>query len=159
MQNIHPMRLEHPHELLRDYPVVISLAVQWGDQDTLGHVNNTVYLKWCETARVVYLEQIAMWQMIRAEGKGPIIAALSCNYAHPVTFPDTLQIGARVGKIGNSSFRMDHHIVSLKENRIVADSSTVIVFLEYKDSRPLRVPDDIRETIAQLEGRPLSQLA
>lgn len=152
------MRLEHPHELLRDYPIVISLAVEWGDQDTLGHVNNTVFLKWCETARVVYLEQIAMWQMIRAEGKGPILAALSCNYLYPVTFPDTVQIGARVSKIGKSSFRMAHHVVSLKENRIVADSDTVLVFLEYKDSRPLRVPDDIRETIAQLEGRPLSQL-
>jgi acyl-CoA thioester hydrolase len=124
----------------------------------LAHVNNTIYLDWCETARVVYLEQIEMWPMIRAEGKGPIIAALSCNYLRPVTFPDTVQIGARVGKIGNSSFRMEHCVVSLKENRIVADSSTVIVFLEYKDSRPLRVPDDIRETIAQLEGRPLSQL-
>lgn len=152
------MRLEHPHELLRDYPVVVSLAVEWGDQDTLGHVNNTVYLKWCETARVVYLEQIEMWQMIRAEGKGPIIAALNCNYLYPVTFPDTVQIGARVSKIGNSSFRMVHHVVSLKENRIVADSDTVIVFVEYKDSRSLRVPDSIREAVAQLEGRPLSEL-
>jgi acyl-CoA thioester hydrolase len=159
MQNIHPMRLEHPHELLRDYPVVISLAVEWGDQDTLGHVNNTVYLKWCETARVVYLEQIEMWPMIRAEGKGPIIAALSCNYAHPVTFPDTLQIGARVSKIGNSSFRMEHVVVSLKQNEVVADSSSVLVFVEYERSKSWPVPQNIREAIAQLEGRPLAQLA
>jgi acyl-CoA thioester hydrolase len=159
MQQIYPMRLEHPHELLRDYPVVISLNVEWGDQDGFGHVNNTVYLKWCETARVVYLEQVEMWQMIRAEGKGPILAALNCNYIRPVTFPDTVQIGARVSKIGNSSFRMEHHIVSLKDNLIVADSDTVLVFLEYKDSRPLPVPDSIREAIAQLEGRPLSELA
>jgi len=152
------MRLEHPHELLRDYPVVISLAVEWGDQDGFAHVNNTVYLKWCETARVVYLEQVGMWQMIRAAGKGPILAAMSCNYLHPVTFPDTVQIGARVSKIGNSSFRMEHHVVSLKENRIVADSDTVLVFLKYQGSRPLPVPDSIREAMAQLEGRPLSQL-
>jgi acyl-CoA thioester hydrolase len=158
MQPIHPMRLEHPHELLRDYPVVISLAVEWGDQDTLGHVNNTVFLKWCETARVVYLEQIAMWQMIRAEGKGPILAALSCNYLYPVTFPDTVQIGARVGKIGKSSFRMAHHVVSLKENRIVADSDTVLVFVEYKLNKSLPVPQNIRDAIERLEGRPLSEL-
>jgi len=158
MQPIHPMRLEHPHELLRDYPVVISLAVEWGDQDGFAHVNNTVYLKWCETARVVYLEQVEMWQMIGAVGKGPILAALSCNYLHPVTFPDTVQIGARISKIGNSSFRMEHAVVSLQQNAVVADSSTVLVFLEYKDSRPLRVPDSIREAIAQLEGRPLLQL-
>jgi acyl-CoA thioester hydrolase len=158
MPPIHPMRPEHPHELLRDYPVVISLAVEWGDQDIFAHVNNTIYLKWCETARVVYLEQVEMWQMIDAVGKGPILAALSCNYLHPVTFPDTVQIGARVNKIGNSSFRMEHAVVSLQQNEVVADSSTVLVFLEYKDSRPLPVPDSIREAIAKLEGRPWSQL-
>jgi acyl-CoA thioester hydrolase len=158
MQPIHPMRLERPHELLRDYPVVISLAVEWGDQDSFAHVNNTIYLKWCETARVVYLEQIEMWEMIKAEGVGPILAALSCNYLHPVTFPDTVQVGARVSRIGNSSFRMEHAVVSLQQNAVVADSNTVLVFLEYKDSRPLRVPDSLREAMAQLEGRPWSQL-
>lgn len=158
MPPIHPMRLEHPHELLRDYPVVISLVVEWGDQDGFAHVNNTVYLKWCETARVVYLEQVEMWQMISAVGKGPILAALSCNYLHPVTFPDTVQIGARVSKIGKSSFRMEHAVVSLKQNELVADSSTVLVFLEYQDNRPLPVPDSIREAMAKLEGLPLSLL-
>ena len=152
------MRLEHPHELLRDYPVVVSLAVEWGDQDSFAHVNNTIYLKWCETARVVYLEQIEMWEMIKAEGVGPILAALSCNYLHPVTFPDTVQVGARVSRIGNSSCRMEHAVVSLQQNALVADSSSVLVFLEYKDSRPLRVPDSLREAMAQLEGRPWSQL-
>jgi acyl-CoA thioester hydrolase len=153
------MRLEQPHELLRDYPVVVSLAVEWGDQDSFGHVNNTVYLKWCETARVVYLEQIAMWQMIEAEGVGPILAAIGCNYRRPVTFPDTVQIGARVSKIGNSSFHMLHHIVSLKENLIVADSDSVLVFVEYKRNQSLPVPDNMRQAIAQLEGRKFSELS
>ena len=153
------MRLEQPHELLRDYPVVVSLAVEWGDQDSFGHVNNTVYLKWCETARVVYLEQIAMWQMIEAEGVGPILAAIGCNYRRPVTFPDTVQIGARVSKIGNSSFHMVHHIVSLKENLIVADSDSVLVFVEYKRNQSLPVPHNMREAIAQLEGRNRSELS
>ena len=53
---------------------------------------------------------------------------------------------------------MEHAVVSLQQNAVVSDSSTVLVFLEYKDSRPLRVPDSIREAIAQLEGRPLLQL-
>ena len=71
---------ERPHEALREYPVVISLAVEWGDQDSFAHVNNTVYLKWCETARVVYLGQIGMWQMIKEEGMGPLLASVSCDY-------------------------------------------------------------------------------
>ena len=151
------MRVDHPHELLREFPVVISLAVEWGDQDSFAHVNNTVYLKWCETARVVYLEQIEMWQLIKTEGVGPILAALSCNYRHVVTFPDTVQVGARVTKMGNSSFHMVHEVVSLAQNRVVADSDTVVVFVEYQRNRPLRVLTSLREAIDKLEGRPLTQ--
>jgi acyl-CoA thioester hydrolase len=151
------MRADHPHELLRDFPVVISLAVEWGDQDSFCHVNNTIYLKWCETARVVYLEQIEMWQLIKTQGMGPILAALSCNYRHVVTFPDTVQVGARVTKIGNSSFRMAHEVVSLAQNRVVADSDTVLVFVEYQRNRSLPVPAGLREAMEKLEGQPFTQ--
>ena len=151
------MRVGSPHELLGEFPIVISLAVEWGDQDSFGHVNNTVYLKWCETARVVYLEQIEMWQLIKTEGVGPLLAAVSCDYRHPVTFPDTVQVGARVTKIGNSSFGMTHKVVSLAQNRVVAESDTVLVFVEYKHNRSLKVPDGLRKAMEQLEGRPLAE--
>lgn len=151
------MRVEHPHELLREFPVVISLAVEWGDQDCFAHVNNTVYLKWCETARVVYLEQIEMWQLIKTQGVGPILAAVSCNYRHVVTFPDTLQVGARVTKMGNSSFHMEHAVVSLAQNKVVADADTVVVFVEYERNRSLPVPASLRQAMQKLEGRPLTQ--
>lgn len=154
---MHSMRVGHPHELLREFPVVVSLAVEWGDQDSFAHVNNTVYLKWCETARVVYLEQTGMWQLIKAQGVGPILAALSCNYRHVVTFPDTVQVGARVTKMGKSSFHMAHAVVSLAQNRVVADSDTVLVFVEYQRNRSLPVPGSLREAMEQLEGRPLNQ--
>jgi acyl-CoA thioester hydrolase len=150
------MRVDHPHELLREFPVVISLAVEWGDQDCFAHVNNTVYLKWCETARVVYLEQIEMWQLIKTEGVGPILAALSCNYRHVVTFPDTVQVGARVTKMGNSSFHMEHAVVSLAQNRVVADADTVVVFVEYERNRSLPVPANLREAMEKLQGQPLT---
>jgi acyl-CoA thioester hydrolase len=151
------MRVSHPNELLREFPVVVSLAVEWGDQDSFAHVNNTIYLKWCETARVVYLEQIGMWQLVKAEGVGPILAAMTCDYRHPVTFPDTVQVGARVTKIGNSSFRMTHKVVSLAQNSVVAESDTVLVFVEYKHYRSLPVPDGLRQAMEQLEGRPLAE--
>jgi acyl-CoA thioester hydrolase len=153
------MRADQPHDLLREFPVVVSLAVEWGDQDSFGHVNNTVYLTWCETARVVYLEQIEMWELIKTEGVGPILAALGCNYRHPVTFPDTVQVGARVTKIGNSSFHMTHAVVSLAQNAVVADSDTVLVFVEYKHNQPLPVPHRLREAMERLEGRSLTELA
>lgn len=156
MRHENSVLAKHPHELLRDYPVVVSLAVEWGDQDILQHVNNTVFLKWCETARVVYLEKAGMWQFIKAEGKGPIIAAISCDYRLPVTFPDTVQVGARVTRIGRSSFRMEHAVVSLAQNALVAESHSTLVFVEYAASKTLPVPQSVREAMENIEGRPLS---
>jgi acyl-CoA thioester hydrolase len=150
------MIVEHPHEALRGFPVAISLSVEWGDQDSFAHVNNTVYLKWCETARVVYLGQIGMWQMIKNDGVGPILASISCDYRQPVVFPDTVQVGARVSKIGKSSFRMEHAIVSLAQSAVVAESHTTLVFIEYKRGKSLPLPKDIRLAMERLEGRPLS---
>ncbi len=143
-------------EILRGYPVVVPLSVEWGDQDAFAHVNNTVYLKWCETARVVYLEKIGMWQMIKAEGIGPILASIACDYRQPVMFPDTVQVGARVTRIGRSSFRMEHVIVSDALDAVVAESHSTIVFIEYSKGKSLPLPQHIRGAMEKLEGRPLS---
>ncbi|MFB3779112.1 MAG: acyl-CoA thioesterase [Bryobacteraceae bacterium] len=150
------MIVEHPHEALRQFPVVVSLSVEWGDQDSFAHVNNTVYLKWCETARVVYLERVGMWPMIKNDGMGPILASISCDYRQPVVFPDTVQVGARVSKIGRSSFRMEHAVVSVAQNVVVAESHSTLVFIEYKHGKSLPLPKDIRLAMERLEGRPLS---
>ncbi len=148
--------VKRPHEALRGFPVVIALSVEWGDQDAFGHVNNTVYLKWCETARVVYLERIGMWPMIKNEGVGPILASISCDYRQPVTFPDSVQVGARVSKIGKSSFRMEHAIVSVVQDALVAEAHSTLVFIEYAGLKSLPLPGDLRQTMEQLEGRALS---
>ena len=144
--------MAHPHEALRGFPVVIALVVEWGDQDSFEHVNNTVYLKWCETARVVYLEKIGMWKMIKEDGMGPILASISCDYRQPVTFPDTVQVGARVAKIGRSSFRMEHAVVSVAQNAVVAESHTTLVFIEYAHGKSLPLPPNLRQAMEQLEG-------
>jgi acyl-CoA thioester hydrolase len=147
--------VEHPHEALREFPVVISLSVEWGDQDSFAHVNNTVYLKWCETARVVYLGKTGMWDMIKNDGVGPILASIRCDYRQPVTFPDTVQVGARVSKIGKSSFRMEHLIVSVAQNAVVAESDSTLVFIEYERGKSLPLPPHLRQAMEQLEGRAL----
>ena len=153
---MHSPAVEHPHEALSGYPIVVAITVEWGDQDAFGHVNNTVYLKWCETARVVYLDRIGMWGMIKSEGRGPILASVACDYRQPVLFPDTVHVGARIARIGKSSFRMEHCVVSVAQNVVVAESHTTLVFIEYDRGRSLPLPQTLREAMERLEGRPLN---
>jgi len=145
-----------PKGLLRQFPVVVSLEVEWGDQDSFGHVNNTVYLKWCETARVVYLDKVGMWPLIQAEGRGPVLASVACDYRSPVVFPDTVRVGARVSKIGRSSFRMEHAVVSVAQGAVVAESHTTLVFIEYAKGKPLPLPPELKAAMERLEGRSLT---
>lgn len=140
------------HESLKEFPVIVALVVEWGDQDAFGHVNNVVFLRWCETARVVYLDRIGMWPMIEAEGKGPIVAAIACNFRRSVTFPDTVHVGARVTRIGNRSFRMEHCVVSEVANAVVADADSTLVFYNHRQQHSLPVPDELRRAIEELEG-------
>jgi acyl-CoA thioester hydrolase len=133
------------------YPVVIELPVQWGDEDAFGHVNNTVYLRWCESARVIYLQRVGLWQSERKDAVGPILANISCDFKRAVTFPDTVRIGARVVRIGNSSLQMDHVIVSEAAGAVAATAESTIVAFDYHRKETTRLPDEIRDAIARLE--------
>lgn len=138
-------------ELLQGYPIRISVPVLWGDQDAFGHVNNIVYLRWAESARVEYMKCIGLWRTEEADRLGPILASITCNYRRPLIYPDTVHIGARVSRVGNTSFVMEHRIVSAAENTVAADLDSTLVVLDYKASKTVRVPDAMREAIRKLE--------
>jgi acyl-CoA thioester hydrolase len=140
------------HESLADFHLVISVPVQWGDQDSFNHVNNTVYLRWCESARIEYLRRIGLWQ-VSEEGLGPILANISCDFRRPLTYPDTVHVGVAVTKIGNSSFRMDHVVVSENLKLVAAELRSTIVVVDYKRGKSVPLPETVRAAIEKIEGR------
>jgi acyl-CoA thioester hydrolase len=144
--------------LLSDYPVVVTLPLQWGDQDAFGHVNNTLPIRWFETARVAYLEQSGMSQMMQTGGIGPILASVTCNYRRQLHYPDRISIGARIAKIGRSSMIMEHAVYSEKLGAIAADGTSTVVIFDYEANRTTRIPADIRKAFEELEGRPIEDV-
>ena len=141
-------------QLLVGFPVYITLTVQWGDQDAFGHVNNTVYLRWFESARIAYSDRAGLEQLDATQRVAPILAALSCNYRRQIQFPDTVHIGARITRIGRSSMTMEHRVVSEKLRAIAAEGDSVVVTYDYVEKKTIRVPDELREAIAHIEGHP-----
>ena len=145
----------HKPDSLAAYPVIITLPVQWGEQDAFGHVNNAVPLRWFESARIAYIEQSGLSGMMGDDDCGPIVASITCNYRRQIKYPDTLHIGAKISRIGRSSFAMEHAVYSSANNAIAVDGETVVVVFNYATQRPVRVPDAIREAMVRIEGRPL----
>jgi acyl-CoA thioester hydrolase len=142
-------------KLLGDYPAVITLPIQWGDQDAFGHVNNTVYFRWFESARIEYLKRIDLSEPSKTSTIGPILAAISCNFRMQTVFPDSVSIGARITRLGRSSFAMQHAAVSHGRQAIVADGDSTIVVFEYATNKSTPIPDEIRQAIETIEGRTL----
>ena len=141
------------HPLMAGFPVVTAIPLLWGDEDAFGHVNNVTYLRWCESLRVEYLIRIDLFPSLPPAGVGPILASIKCDYKWPLVFPDTVEVGARVTRIGNTSFKMDHRIVSRNLGRVAAEAESVIVVLDYALGHPVPVPEETRQRIAEIEGR------
>lgn len=145
---------KHP-EALAAYPVVKTIPIQWGDQDAFGHVNNTVPIRWFESARIEYLEQSGLGHLMDASGLGPILAAINCNYRRQLHYPDTVHIGARVARIGRTSMVMEHAVYSERLGEIAADGSSTIVMFDYAVNKPKRMPENLRAAVERVEGRTL----
>jgi len=145
---------EVPAELA-GYPVVIDWPVQWGDQDAFGHVNNTVYFRWFETARIAYLDRLGMAERGSGETLGPILAAIDCNYRRQIKYPDQVAIGTRVVRVGRSSMLLEQIIWSQAQQAVAADGQSTVVAFDYALNKPRPVPDKIRAEIAAIEGKPV----
>jgi acyl-CoA thioester hydrolase len=141
---------------LAAHPVIFAVPVQWGDQDAFGHVNNVVYFRWFESARVEYLNRAGLSSLMAGSGTGPILASIQCDYRRQLNYPDTLHVSASITSIGRTSMRMSHLAYSVSQQAVVAEGNSVIVCFDYASQRPTPVPADVRGKIEQLEGRPLT---
>ena len=139
--------------LLDSFPVVIELPIQWGDQDAFGHVNNTVPIRWFESARIAYMGRVGLSDLFAQRKVGPILASITANYRSQVHFPDSVLVGARVTRIGRSSLTMDHVAVSLGHQKVAVEGTSTLVVFDYVAGRAEPVPESIRLAIEALEGR------
>src|SRR5215210_2137077 len=108
-------------ELLETYPVVIEIPVAWGEMDSLLHVNNIVYFRYFESARMDYFVRLGLWDYMRETGVGPILASTQCRFRAPLTYPDTVSVGARVPEVGDDRFLMEYVVVSRGQRRVAAE--------------------------------------
>ncbi|WP_104490410.1 acyl-CoA thioesterase [Acinetobacter indicus] len=133
---------------LADYPVIHQQVVAWGDMDALGHVNNVMYYRYIESARIHYMDQIRMMQ----QSFSTVVASNQCKYMRPVFYPDTLKIGVRVEEIRNSAFRMHYLLWSEQQQAVVASAEAIMVCVNSESMQKMPLPESIRQRILTLEN-------
>jgi len=131
-----------PHRILVH---TSRIAVRWGDMDALGHVNNTVYFRYAEQARIEWLESLGFIDMVNVDG-GPVIINASCTFLKPVVYPATVVVDILIGEPGQSS------MPTFFEMRCVGDDTTLyaegavkVVWWNPRTGKSQPLPDFIRQ--------------
>ncbi|HZS07570.1 MAG TPA: thioesterase family protein [Blastocatellia bacterium] len=139
-------------ELLKDYPVVVTIPVAWGEMDAMRHVNNVVYFRWFESARIAYFDKVGMWEFGETAGIGPILHSINCRYRIPLAYPDTVSVGARVTKVEEDRFVVQCRLVSHRHQKVAAESEGTMVSFNYREQKKALLPEELKQRIRELEN-------
>jgi acyl-CoA thioester hydrolase len=138
--------------LLAGFPVVVELPVAWGEMDAYRHVNNVVYFRYLENARLEYFRRLDWFEYERQTGVGPILAATQARFRKPLTYPDTIWVTARVVDIEDDRFHLEHRVISKRLVAVAAEGKGTVVTYHHGEHRKVAVPEELRRRIAALEA-------
>ena len=117
------------------------LPIRWGDMDAMGHVNNTVYFRFMEQARISWFDALVP-QAEAWKSTGIVIANASCNFKRPLNYPGTVEVNVYIGPPGGSSVATYYELVMNGE--LYADGAAMVVFIDMEKQKPVRIPEKIR---------------
>lgn len=133
-----------------DFKAFRRFATRWADNDAYGHVNNTIFYQWFDSAVNAWLVEHDMLDI----GRGDTIALVvetHCRYFAPLAFPQDVEIGLAVAKLGRSSIRYRIGVFGAGDDYIAAQGEFVHVVVDRQSRRPVEIPDAWRaklETIS-----------
>jgi acyl-CoA thioester hydrolase len=138
--------------LLAGFPVVVELPVAWGDMDSYRHVNNVVYFRYLENARLEYFRRLDWFEYERQTRVGPILAATQARFRKPLTYPDTIWVTARVVSIESDRFHLEHRVVSRRLGAVAAEGKGTVVTFDHGAGHKVALPEELRRRIEALEA-------
>jgi acyl-CoA thioester hydrolase len=130
------------------YRAFRSIATRWMDNDAYGHVNNVVYYSWFDTAVNAYLIERGVLDIHQGETIGLVIETM-CNYFAPLAFPETVEVGIRVAKLGSSSVRYEVGIFGASD-MTAAKGHFVHVYVDKNTRRPVPLPAPLKTVLETL---------
>jgi len=119
------------------FKVFRRIDTRWMDNDVYGHVNNVVYYSWFDTAVNAHLIEQGALDIHHGETIG-LVVETQCHYFAPLAFPQTIEAGIRVAKMGSSSVRYDIALFAQGEDLCAARGHFVHVYVDHENRRPVK---------------------
>jgi acyl-CoA thioester hydrolase len=149
-----------PRDLAGPFRHRVEIVVRFADTDAMGHVNNAVYLTYCEIARIQYWTDLTGEPVaLGTEGaESLILAEARITYRAPAFHGEVVTVETRAARIGRSSFTLEHRLLACikgEETRLVAVSESILVRYDYASARPVELSPGHVVAIETFEGRAL----
>lgn len=146
-----------PTELRTDLAIpaesTIDIPIAWGEMDALGHVNNAVYFRYIEIARIDFLRTAGCHALRDETGVGFILQSVEMRFRRPLVFPDTIRVESKLLSVEQDRFTLAHGIVSRASGQVAAVASGTIVTYDYKRATKVAMPATIREALLRMKGQ------
>jgi len=129
-----------------------KIPTRWADNDIYGHINNAAYYGFFDTAVNSVLIEKAGLDIHNSEIIG-LVVETGCNYFAPMAYPDIIELGLRVARIGNSSVRYELGLFREDEIEISAQGHFVHVYVDRTNRRPVSLPSNMRTALEVLHAQ------
>lgn len=139
----------HARATRADYPHLLPIQTRWNDMDKYGHVNNMIYYGYFDTVVTDYLVRNAALDTSDSPAIALVVES-HCEYHAALSFPDVIECGLRIGKLGNSSIRYEIGVFGADQPEVAAEGYFVHVFVDRDSRRPCAIPALIKSALTPL---------
>lgn len=129
----------------------LTLRIDWSELDLFGHVNNVMFFKYIQAARVNYCEKIGLTSLSDATKSSFMVASSQCQFKKPLLYPGDITVYTKVDWIKNTSLQLSYSLVN-SQNEKVAEASDVLVIYDHFKKTKIPVSLQLRSVIRALEG-------
>jgi len=130
----------------QNYFAFNDITTRWSDNDVYGHVNNVVYYSYFDTAANTYLMEEGGLDIENSPVIGFVVNS-GCNYTSSIAYPDKIEAGLRVDKLGNSSVQYGVAIFKKGQDEACAHGHFVHVFVNRETNKPVPIPEKMRSAL------------
>ncbi|MEH6463792.1 MAG: thioesterase family protein [Shewanella psychromarinicola] len=139
------------NDFLAQHSISTDIQVAWGDMDALQHVNNSVYFKYFETARLDFFNQINLLGDLKSTGVGPVLSETNARFKRPVTFPDSIVVGVKISDIHKERFVMHYTVFSKAQQAVTTIGWAKVVMFNFKTGQKAKLTPELLQALKQHE--------
>ncbi len=144
------MKLELPEEKRLVHSVVVP--IRWGDMDAMGHVNNTLYFRYMEIARLDWFFGVGL--PADPKGEGPVIVNAFCNFIRQLEFPGDVLVRTYVGEMGRTSFDTFHEMLRTDDpDTVYANGGATVVWVDFPKQKSVAM-SPLARALVEGAGQP-----